>query len=77
LRRTAPDTIVLNFTVDDPVMYASPWEHERILKPLKQTPGLPMLIEYSCNENNRDVQHLISTKPAQAPSSQPDKTRGR
>ncbi len=64
LRRTAPDTIVLNFTVDDPVMYAKPWELERTLKPLKQTPGLPMLIEYSCNENNRDVQHLISTKPA-------------
>jgi len=25
---------------------------------------LPMLLEYSCNENNKDVQHLISTKPA-------------
>jgi hypothetical protein len=65
LRRTAPDLITLNFTVDDPVMYAKPWESQRSLKALKQTPGLPMLIEYSCNENNRDVQHLISTKPAQ------------
>jgi len=67
LRRTAPDTIVLNFTVDDPVMYAKPWELERALKPLKQAPGLPMLLEYACTENNRDVQHLISTKPALAP----------
>jgi hypothetical protein len=64
LRRTAPGEITLNFTVDDPVMYAKPWEHQRSLKTLKQTPGLPMLIEYSCNENNRDVEHLISTKPA-------------
>jgi hypothetical protein len=63
-RRTAPDTIVLNFTVDDPKMYSKPWNHERILKPLRQTPGLPMILEYECNENNRDVQHLISTKPA-------------
>jgi hypothetical protein len=75
LRRTAPDTIMLNFTVDDPVMYAKPWELERVLKPLKQAPGLPMLIEYSCNENNRDVQHLISTKPAlnQPPQAAPAK----
>ncbi len=66
LRRTAPDTLVLNFTLDDPVMYSKPWEHERIIKPLKQAPGLPMLLEYSCNENNRDVQHLVSTKPAES-----------
>jgi hypothetical protein len=27
------------------------------------TQGLPDLIEYNCDENNRDVKHLISTKP--------------
>jgi len=60
----APDTLILDFTVDDPVMYSKPWNHHRVIKPLTQRPGLPMLLEYSCNENNKDVQHLISTKPA-------------
>ena len=67
LQRTAPDTILLQFTLEDPKMYSKPWTHERILKPLKQVKGLPMLLEYSCNENNRDVQHLISTKPNAQP----------
>ena len=63
LRRTA-DTIVLEFTVDDPKMYSQPWKHERIIRPLPPIPGLPPLIEYSCNENNRDLPHLVSFKPA-------------
>ncbi len=64
LQRTTPDTLILDFTVDDPVLYSKPWNNHRVIKPLKQTPGLPMLLEYSCNENNKDLQHLISTKPA-------------
>jgi|SRR5579862_3055740 len=63
LRRT-PTTILLEYTVDDPKMYAQPWKQERVLQPLKASYGLPELLEYSCNENNRDVQHLISTKPS-------------
>jgi hypothetical protein len=63
LRRTA-NSILLGFTVDDPQMYSRPWEHERVIRPLKPVPGLPELIEYSCNENNRDLAHLVSTKPA-------------
>lgn len=63
LHRTGPDTIAYEITVDDPVMYAKPWKHERAMTTLKLTPGLPELIEYSCNENNKDLQHLISTKP--------------
>jgi len=31
---------------------------------------LPELIEYSCSENNRDLQHLVTTKPA-LPQKQP------
>jgi len=65
LRRTAPDTLVLDFTVDDPAMYAKPWNHQRIIKPLAPPPGLPMLLEYLCNENNRDLQHLVTTRPAE------------
>lgn len=62
LTRT-PEGLALDFTLDDPEMYSRPWNHKRIIKPLKQAPGLPMLLEYSCDENNKDVQHLRSTKP--------------
>jgi hypothetical protein len=64
LRRT-PDTIALEFTLDDPEMYAKPWTLQRVWKPLPPPPGLPMLLEYLCEENNRDLPHLISTKPAE------------
>jgi hypothetical protein len=64
LQRPSKDQLTLDFTVEDPVMYAKPWHQHRVITPLAQTPGLPMLLEYSCNENNKDLQHLISTKPA-------------
>ncbi len=63
LRRSAPDRIDYEYIVDDPVMYAKPWKQERVMTPLKPTPGLPELLEYECAENNKDLQHLISTKP--------------
>jgi hypothetical protein len=44
-------------------MYAKPWSLSRVFTPLKLSPVLPELIEYSCSENNRDVQHLVTTKP--------------
>ena len=56
--------IMMNYDIIDPVMYAKPWNLERPLTPLKAVHGLGELIEYSCNENNKDLQHLISTKPA-------------
>lgn len=58
------------FTVDDPKMYSKPWVHSRPLTPLKATPGLPDLIEYNCAENNKDLGHLRSFKPAQPPAAQ-------
>jgi hypothetical protein len=61
-----PDQIVMNYDIIDPAMYTKPWNLERPLTPLKAAYGLPELIEYSCTENNRDVEHLISTKPAAA-----------
>ena len=45
-------------------MFAKPWTLNRTITPLKLTPGLPELLEYNCDENNRDVKHLITTKPA-------------
>jgi hypothetical protein len=58
------ENIVMNYDIIDPAMYAKPWNLERPLTPLQAVHGMAELIEYSCNENNRDVQHLISTKPA-------------
>ena len=55
------------FTVDDPKMYTKPWTNSRPLTPLKPTPGLPDLLEYNCEENNRDLNHLRSNKPALQP----------
>jgi hypothetical protein len=60
-----PNGIELEFTVDDSKMYAKPWVLTRMMTPLKTNPAIGELLEYSCTENNRDVQHLISNKPAQ------------
>ena len=62
--RRTPDNIQYEYTLDDPEMYAKPWTLQRVYTPLKLDPALPELIEYSCSENNRDVQHLVTTKPA-------------
>lgn len=58
------ESIVMNYDVIDPGYYSKPWNLERPLTPLKAVYGLPELIEYVCTENNRDVQHLMPTKPA-------------
>ena len=63
--RRTPQNIEYEYTVDDPEMYAKPWTLQRVYKPLKLVPGLPELIEYSCSENNKDLKHLVPTKPAQ------------
>lgn len=62
-RRTAQN-IEYEYTVDDPKMYSKPWTLKRTLTPLKIARGLPELLEYSCTENNQDVRHLVSSKPA-------------
>ncbi len=59
-----PQNIEYEYTVDDPKMYSKPWSQKRILKPLQLTAELPEIIEYSCSENNQDIQHLVTTKPA-------------
>jgi hypothetical protein len=46
-----PNHIAYEVTVDDPVMYAKPWTNTRTF--WRMEPG-EELIEYSCEENNRD-----------------------
>jgi hypothetical protein len=42
-------------TVDDPKAYTKPWT---VMFPLKLLPDTELL-EYVCNENNKDLQHLV------------------
>ena len=60
--RTAT-AIDYEYAVDDAKMYTKPWTQKRKITPLKTAAGMPELIEYSCNENNKDLQHLVPTKP--------------
>jgi hypothetical protein len=63
LRRTDADHIAYTMTVDDPVMYTRPWKNERTFTALKGD-----LIEYSCEENNKDLRegHIKSWTPPEA-----------
>ena len=49
-KRTDADHIAYTVTVDDPVFYTRPWKNERVLTKQKGE-----LIEYSCEENNKDL----------------------
>ena len=48
---TDPDHIAYEVTIDDPKAYTKPWKNTRVFTRMK--PG-EELIEYSCEENNRD-----------------------
>jgi hypothetical protein len=45
----------IQITIDDPKAYAKPWTVTEPLKLLADTE----LLEYVCNENNKDLQHLV------------------
>jgi hypothetical protein len=62
--RRTPNNIEYEYTIYDPELYSAQWSLKRVLTPLKVHPGLPEIIEYSCSENNKDLQHLVPTKPA-------------
>ena len=49
-RRIDADHLAHTITVDDPKMYTRPWTNERTFTRLKGE-----LIEYSCQENNKDL----------------------
>ena len=48
---TDPDHLAYEVTIDDPKTYTRPWKNTRVFTRMK--PG-EELIEYSCEENNRD-----------------------
>ncbi|HTA45253.1 MAG TPA: hypothetical protein VK789_22550 [Bryobacteraceae bacterium] len=57
-RRTGPETMSYEVTVDDPKVYVAPWTQSRVLRLQK---GLE-LMEYVCLENEKDREHLRGIK---------------
>ena len=53
--RTAPDTIMYEFTVDDPSAFTKPWTAQI---PMKRTEG--PIIEYACNEGNYAMAGMLA-----------------
>jgi len=53
--RTAPDTILYEFTVDDPSAFTRPWTGQI---PMKRTEG--PIIEYACNEGNYAMEGMLA-----------------
>jgi hypothetical protein len=59
-QKTGPDTMQWTATFDDPVFFTRPWSITRTF-----TRGKPgdRLLPYTCNENNKDVEHLQKYQP--------------
>ena len=58
--KTSPSTMQWTVTYDDPVYFTRPWSITRTF-----TRGKPgdRLLPYTCNENNKDVEHLQTHQP--------------
>ena len=52
--RVGPDTLLYQFTVDDPTAWTQPWSGEI---PLTRIDGL--LYEYACHEGNRGMENIL------------------
>lgn len=70
--RVDADTILYNFTIDDPTTFLSPWTGEF---PFVATPG-PVL-EYACHEGNRALVNILSGARAEEEPSRTEIERGR
>jgi hypothetical protein len=53
-RRTGPNEIDYEFTVDNPSMYSRPWT---ATLPMRTEPG--MIFEYACHEGNYALEHVL------------------
>jgi hypothetical protein len=59
-QKTGPDTMTWTVTYTDPIYFTRPWSITRTF-----TRGKPAdrLLPYTCNENNKDVEHLQKHQP--------------
>jgi hypothetical protein len=58
--RTAPDTLLYQFTVEDPESFQRPWSGEI---PMKKVEG--PIFEYACHEGNYSMLHSLSAARAE------------
>ena len=58
--RPSLGTLKWDITIDDPTYYSKPWNVTEIM-PLMDAPG-DEIIEYICQENERDANHLDNIK---------------
>ena len=58
--RTGPDTILYEFTVDDPTAFTKPWKGQA---PLTKTDG--PIYEYACHEGNYGMTNILTGARAQ------------
>jgi hypothetical protein len=58
--RTAPDTIIYDVTIDDPVMYTSPW---KVSLPFTRNDNY-RIYEYACHEGNLTTGHTLQNARA-------------
>ena len=55
LTRTAEDTILYKFTIDDPSTWARPWSAEM---PMAKTDG--PIFEFACHETNYGIANILA-----------------
>ena len=54
-RRSDPDTLLYQFTVNDPGTYTKPWSGEVTMKPFG-----PRILEYACHEGNHAMTNILA-----------------
>jgi hypothetical protein len=60
-RKIADDKLEWTVTFDDPVFYTRPWSITRTFTRFDDTKD--RIMPYTCNENNKDVEHLVPNQP--------------
>ena len=61
IRRIADDKLEWIATFDDPVFFTRPWSITRTFTRFDDSKD--RIMPYTCNENNRDVDHLVPNQP--------------
>jgi len=61
IRKLDDNRLEYKVTFDDPVFFTEPWSLTRTFTRGKET---DRIMTYSCNENNKDVEHLVGNKKA-------------
>lgn len=70
--RTGKDTILYQFTVEDPATWAKPWSVE-----LTMGPALGAIYEFACNEGNYGLADILSGARAEEKNAPEEATKNR